>query len=312
MMNSDLLRVGVVGLGQWGRQHARVFATLPGVRLAGVADIDPREVEAAAARYGAPGFLHHQELIGRVDAVSIAAPTVHHYEIARDFIHAGVPALVEKPMTATVDEAERLTALSDRHGTVVLVGHVERFKPAVQRLRSVVEDPLFIHARRVRPYDPHRVMDVGVVLDLMIHDLDIVLSLVRDRVADISGVGVRVHTSHEDLAVAHLTSEGGCRVTLTASRVSAIKATEMEITMADRAVHLDYLREVITIRHFSGGVQRLAMDGEEPLRAELAHFVACVRGDERPLVSAEDGLRALEVGHQLLRRMVDITPKVHA
>jgi predicted dehydrogenase len=311
-MNRDVLRVGVVGLGQWGRHHARVFATMPGVQLAAVADLDSREVEATVARYGTQGFLDHRRLIGKVDAVSIAVPTIHHYQVARDFLDAGVHALVEKPMTATTDEARRLTALNQRQRTVMVVGHVERFKPAVQQLRRVVEEPLFIHARRVRPYDPHRVMDVGVVLDLMIHDLDIVLSLVREQVVEIGGVGVRVHNSHEDLAVAHLTVAGGCRITLTASRVSAVKATELEITMPDRALHLDYLREVITIRHFNGEVQRLALDGEEPLRAELSHFAACVRGDDQPRVSAEDGLRALELSHQLLEKMVDITPRIPA
>jgi predicted dehydrogenase len=285
---------------------------MPGVRLTGVADVDPREVDVAVAKYGTRGYLNHRELIGRVDAVSIAVPTAYHYEVARDFVDAGIHALVEKPMTATVEEAQRLAALSTRQGTVMVVGHVERFKPAVQHLSSLIEEPLFIHTRRVRPYDPSRVMDVGVVLDLMIHDLDIVLSLVRDRVVEIGGVGVRVHNSHEDLAVAHLSTAGGCRMTLTASRVSAVKATELEITMADRAVHLDYLREVITIRRFDGEVRRLALDGEEPLRAELAHFVSCIRGDERPRVSADDGLRALEVSHQLLKNMVDITPRVHA
>lgn len=312
MMGRDQLRVGVIGLGQWGRHHARVFASLPGVELAGVVDLDPREVEVATSRYKTRGYLDHRELIGHVDAVSIAVPTADHFSVARDFLDAGVHTLVEKPMTATVEEAKRLTVLNARKGTVMLVGHVERFKPAVQQLRSVVAEPLFIHARRVRPYDSHRVMDVGVVLDLMIHDLDIVLSLVPERVVEISGVGVRVHNSHEDLAVAHLATESGCRITLTASRVSAVKATELEITMPDRAVHLDYLREVITVRHFNGEVERLALDGEEPLRAELSHFVACVRGDDRPRVSAEDGLRAIEISHRLLRQMVDITPRVHA
>jgi predicted dehydrogenase len=182
----------------------------------------------------------------------------------------------------------------------------------VRRLREIVRDPLHIQARRVRPYDPTRVMDVGVVLDLMIHDIDIVLSLVPGRVVDVGGVGVRVHNSHEDLAVAHLVMETGCRVTLVASRVSAVKAVEMEITTPDRAIHLDYLREVINVRPFSAEPQRLVMDGAEPLRAELSHFVACVRGEERPRVSAEDGARALEVTHRLLRNLIGISPGVPA
>lgn len=311
-MSGDRLRLGVVGLGQWGRHHARVFASLPDVDLVGVADLDAREIQAAEARYGVRGTLDYRELIERVDAVSVVVPTVAHYAVARDFLDAGVHVLLEKPMTATVEEAQRLLVLNDRRGTVMLVGHVERFKPAVQHLREIVTEPLFIQARRVRPFDPGRVMDVGVVLDLMIHDIDIVLSLVREPVVEIGGVGVRVYNSHEDLAVAHLLTEGGCRMTLTASRVSATKTVEIEVTMQDRTIHLDYLREVISIRHLNGENQRFVLDGEEPLRAELAHFVACVRGEARPLVSAEDGSRALETTHRLLRNLVDVTPRVHA
>lgn len=311
-MSDGLLRVGVVGLGQWGRHHARVFATMPGVELAGVVDLDPREVEAAVARYGTRGYVQHRDLLGQVDAVSVVVPTIHHYAVARDFVDAGVHVLLEKPMTATVDEAQRLVDLTHRRGTVMLVGHVERFKAAVEYLRRVVRDPLHIHARRVRPFDAHRVMDVGVVLDLMIHDIDVALSLVPEPVVEIGGVGIRVYNSHEDLAVAHLVTQGGCRMTLTASRVSAVKAVEMEITMPDRTVHLDYLREVITVRGLNGEAERIALDGEEPLRAELRHFVACVRGDDRPRVTAADGLRALAVSDRLLRCLVDVSPRVPA
>lgn len=311
-MSGAPVRVGVVGLGAWGRHHARVFATLPDVRLVGVVDHDPREAEAAAARYGTRAFADHRDLLGAVDAASVVVPTVAHYRVARDLLEAGVHVLLEKPMAATVDEARRLVTLSRERGGVLLVGHVERFKPAVQYVARIVEEPLFIQARRVRPFDANRVMDVGVVLDLMIHDIDLVTAFARGRVVDVSGVGVRVHNSKEDLAVAHLVTDTGCRMTLTASRVAAVKSSEMEITMADRSVHLDFLREVVTVRGVHGEAQRLALDGEEPLRAELAHFVACVRGEEQPRVSAEDGLRALEISHRLLRHMVDISPRVHA
>ncbi len=306
------VRVGVVGLGQWGRHHARVFSSMSGVELAGVADRDPREVEAASLRHSTRGFTDHRELIGKVDAASVVVPTVLHYPVARDLLDAGIHVLLEKPMTATLEEAQRLVDLNAKRGTVMLVGHVERFKPMVQRLRGLAKDPLHIQARRVRPYDPTRVMDVGVVLDLMIHDIDIVLSLVPGRVVEVGGVGVRVHNNHEDLAVAHLTLASGCRVTLVASRVSAVKAAEMEITTPDRSIHLDYLREVMHVRSFGAEPQRLLMDGAEPLRAELDHFVACVRGVERPRVSAEDGARALEVTHRLLRNLIGISPGVPA
>ncbi len=285
---------------------------MPGVALVGVADSDPREVQAAAGRFEARGFMDYREMIGRVDAVSVVVPTVHHYQVARDFIEAGAHVLLEKPMAATVDEARRLVALTERFGTVMLVGHVERFKPAVHRMREIVSEPLCIQARRVRPYDPQRVMDVGVVLDLMIHDIDIVLSLAPGRVVEVGGVGVRVHNSHEDLAVGHLTMESGCRITLTASRVAAVKAVDTEVTMADCAVHLDYLRETISVRRYNGEHQRIVLDGEEPLRTEIAHFIACVRGEARPLVSAGDGCHALEVSHRLLQNLVSIVPRVHA
>jgi len=306
------VRVGVVGLGQWGRHHARVFSSMSGVELVGVADRDMREVEAASLRHSTLGFTDYRELIGKVEAASVVVPTVLHYPVARDLLDAGIHVLLEKPMTATVDEARRLVDLNARRGTVMLVGHVERFKPVVQRLRDLAKAPLHIEARRVRPYDPTRVMDVGVVLDLMIHDIDIILSLVPGRVVEVGGVGVRVHNNHEDLAVAHLTLESGCRVTLVASRVSAVKAVEMEITTPDRSIHLDYLREVMHVRSFGAPPQRLMLDGTEPLRAELNHFVACVRGEDRPRVSAEDGARALEVTHRLLRNLIGISPGVPA
>jgi predicted dehydrogenase len=299
-------------LGQWGRHHARVFSSMPGVELAGVVDSDAREVAAAAARHSTRGFTDYRDLIGKVDAVSVVVPTALHYPVARDLLEAGIHIMLEKPMTATVEQARRLIELNARRATVMLVGHVERFKPAVQWLSRIARDPLHIQTRRVRPYDPTRAMDVGVVLDLMIHDIDIVLSLVPGRVVDVGGVGVRVHNDEEDLAVAHLTLETGCRVTLVASRVSAVKAVEMEITTGDRSIHLDYLREIIHVRPFRGEPQRLVMDGSEPLRAELSHFVACVRGQEQPRVTAEDGARALEVTHRLLRNLIGISPGVPA
>ncbi len=308
----DRVRVGVVGLGQWGRHHARILASMPGVVLAGVADVDAREASETAARYGTSGFTDFRELIGLVDAASIVVPTGMHYSVAREFIEAGVHVLIEKPIAATVEEARLLVDMGNRLGKTLLVGHVERFKPAVQHLREIVRDPLFIQARRVRPFDPHRVMDVGVVLDLMIHDLDIALSLAPGRILEMGGVGVCVHNSHEDLAVAHLTTEGGCRMTFTSSRVSAVKAVEIEITMPEMSVHLDYLRQVISIRRLDGRHERYALEGEEPLRAELAHFVSCARGEASPLVPGEDGLRALDVSHRLLKRLVPIVPRVPA
>ena len=304
------MKVGVVGLGQWGRHHARIYAEFPDVELVGVVDRDGAEARGSAHRYRTEAFTDYRTLLGRVEAVSVVVPTVLHYEVAREFLAAGVHVLVEKPITTTTAEAEKLVALAQRTGLVLLVGHVERFKPAVGRLFELARDPLFIQARRVRPYDRTRVMDVGVVMDLMIHDIDVVLSLTGGRPAEVGGMGIRVHNTHEDLAVAHLRLSSGCAATLLASRVSADKVAEIEVTTPDRVVRLDYHRQLIAVHQFGGETQRMLIRGEEPLRAELRHFVNCVRGMEHPLVTGDNGLQALEVAHQLLQEMLIITPPV--
>ncbi|HET6946407.1 MAG TPA: Gfo/Idh/MocA family oxidoreductase [bacterium] len=304
------VRVGVVGLGQWGRHHARIYAGLPEAELVGVADLNKGELRGFVNRYRTAGFTDYRDLLGKVDAVSIAAPTALHHEIARAFLTAGVHVLVEKPMTTTVGEAEELVALAERRDLVLVVGHVERFKPAVRRLMEMTRDPLFIQARRVRPYDRTRVMDVGVVMDLMIHDIDIVLSLAGGRVVDIGGLGVNIHNSHEDLAVAHLKFSSGCVAWLLASRVSADKVAEIEVTTGDRVIRLDYQKQQIALHPFGGEIEQMVIKGDEPLRAELRHFVNCVQGLELPLVRGEDGLRALEVALRLVDVMSVVTPGV--
>jgi len=306
------LRVGVVGLGQWGRHHARIYASFPDIELTGVVDRNRAELRGFVTRYRTTGFTDHRELIGKVDAVSVAVPTALHHAVARDFLSAGVHVLVEKPITTTVREAEELVALAERAEAALLVGHVERFKPAVRRLIELARDPLFIQTRRVRPFDRTRVMDVGVVMDLMIHDIDVVLSVAGDRVTDVGGLGVHIHNSHEDLAVAHLTFSGGCTAWLLASRVSADKVAEIEVTTPHRAVRLDYHKQQIALHPFGAEVEHMAIRGDEPLRAELRHFVACARGEETPLVTGLDGLRSLEVAHRLLQVMSIVSAPVHA
>ncbi|HYM90845.1 MAG TPA: Gfo/Idh/MocA family oxidoreductase [bacterium] len=304
-----LIRVGVVGLGQWGQHHVRVYHHLPGVLLAGVVDTSPSEVSTFARRYQTVGYRDHRMLFDKVDAVSIAVPTALHYEIAREFLQHGIHVLVEKPITTTVDQAAELVDLAQRAGVTLLVGHVERFKPSVQALTDMVTEPLFVQVRRVRPWDPTRVMDVGVVLDLMIHDLDIILNLMKSPVARVSAIGAAIHGEDEDLAVAHLALRNGVLASFVASRVSPVKAAELEITLPDGLIHLNYLRQQITVRRH-GTQHRTVVKGGEPLRVELAHFVDCVRGMAKPLVSGEHGLRALEVAHAILEKMSIITSRV--
>lgn len=302
--------VGVVGLGQWGKHHARIYAGLPDVNLVGVVDLAYHEARSFAHRYKTESFNDHRKLIGRVDAVSVVVPTALHFEVARDFLNAGVHVLVEKPMTTTTEEAADLVRLADQRELMLLVGHVERFKPAVRRLVELAKEPVFIQTRRMRPYDASRVMDVGVVLDLMIHDIDIVLSITGGRVVEIEGMGVRIHNAHEDLAVAKVKMASGCVAWLMASRVSAEKVAEIEVTTADRSIRLDYHRQQITIHPFGGETERMLIRGDEPLRAELRHFMNCVQGLERPLVTGEAGLRALEITLDLTERMAVVMPPV--
>jgi len=303
------IRVGVVGLGQWGQHHVRIYHHLPNVDLIGVVDTAARVTSAFSRRYQTPGYRDYRELFGKADAVSLVAPTALHYEMAREFLNHGMHVLVEKPITTTVEQAAELVDLAQQRGLVLLVGHVERFKPAVQALREQVTEPLFVQVRRVRPWDRRRVMDVGVVLDLMIHDLDIILTMLRSSVARVSAIGAAVHGDDEDLAVAHLTLDNGCLASFVASRISPVKATELEITLPDGLVQLNYLTQQITVRR-NGKQGRTIVKGEEPLRAELRHFVDCVRGEARPLVPGEHGLRALEVAQRILERMTLITPRV--
>jgi predicted dehydrogenase len=301
--------VGVVGLGKWGRHHVRIYHQLPEAELVAVASPNPEEVAEFSARYRVRGFLDHRELVGKVDAVSVVAPTVHHYGIARDLLQAGVHVLVEKPITARVEEARELVDLARARDRVLLVGHVERFKPSVEELLRRARDPVFVQARRVRPYQPGRATDVGVVMDLMIHDIDIVLSLTRSHVVRVTGIGARLHDGDEDLAVAHLVLEDGCVASLVASRVSPLKAAEIEVTTAEGSVYLNYLRETVVVRG-PGGRRELPVRHEEPLRLELRHFLACVRGEDRPRVPGEAGLEALEVAQRILEEMTVVTPRL--
>jgi predicted dehydrogenase len=287
------LRVGVVGVGRWGRNHVRVYSQLPGARLTAVVSPELDVARELGRAWGVPAFAHHGELIGRVDAASIAAPTLHHFAIARDLLEAGVHVLVEKPITTRVEEARELIELARRKGCVLAVGHLERFKPAVEALLERIGEPLEVRAHRVRPAGNGPVQDVGVVLDLMIHDLDLLLALGRSPLAEAQGLGVRVHGPDEDLALVRARLASGCRASLAASRMASDRSSVLEVTTADGHARLDFLAGRLELRR---GARRemLEFEPREPLALELAHFVECARGAATPRVRGEDGLAALE------------------
>ncbi len=306
-----MLRVGVVGVGTWGQNHARIYASLEDVKLAAVADLDGRAGAEIAARFKADFYGDYRQLLGRVDAVSVAVPTADHFRVASFFLENGIHVLVEKPMTATLEEADRLIELAERRKTVLQVGHLERFNPAVRALRPVVNEPKFFEAHRLGIFAP-RSLDIDVVLDLMIHDLDIILSLVGSEVADIRSVGIPILSEKIDIANARLEFENGCVANLTASRVSSEKIRKLRFFQPNSYISLDYERQSVAVYSLvptEGGAGRaivsrmLVVEPGEPLRAQLESFVQAVSGGREPECSGREGREALAVALQVLARM---------
>jgi len=305
------LRAAVVGVGYLGRFHAEKYAANPGVTLVAVADVDAERARTIAADLGVEAVTDYRTLFGRIDCASVAVPTQHHHAVARDLLDGGVDVLVEKPLTTTVDEGKALVELAVRGGRVLQVGHLERFNPAVLALEGVVSQPRFIECHRLAPFT-ERGTDVDVVLDVMIHDLDVILSMVPSALRSVEAVGVPVLTSSVDIANARLRFANGCIANLTASRVSLKRERKLRIFQADAYLAVDYgERRVRIIRREPSpdGQTALAVEEREvpetdPLEAEIAAFLRAVRDREPPPVTGWDGLRALEVAH-VIRESVE-------
>jgi len=313
------IRVGVIGVGHLGREHARIYAALPDCVLTGVADIHEGRGRDIATRHGVPLFARPEDLLGQVDAVSVAVPTRAHFEVAKPFLERGIPCLVEKPITATIEEADAMVALARSRGAILQIGHVERFNPAVQAyFRDFRIVPRFIEAQRISPY-PFRSTDVGVVLDLMIHDLDIVLSFVRSPLARVSAVGLPVLSNKVDIANARLEFENGAVANLTASRVSLGDAVrKIKIFQHESYISIDYQAQKMAVFTLGPGdplnpmsrirVEEVSLDRQDALAEEIRSFVDCVRTRSAPPVSGEEGRRALAVALQVLER-IERTPR---
>lgn len=307
------MRIGVIGVGHLGFHHARVYSTLEGVELVGVVDSDADRAKKVSLEFGAPMFTAVEELLAEgVYAVSIVVPTSAHREVALQCIAAGVDVLVEKPIAATIEEAEAIVEVARKHDRIVQVGHIERFNGAVVALMEAVKDPRFIECHRLSPY-PNRGDDVSVVLDLMIHDLEILLALVGKEVAQVDAIGVPVFSKFEDIANARIRFANGCVANVTASRVSMEKMRKIRIFASDAYVSTDYsAQEVIVYRKKPGelspdvtpmeliDIEPLDVHKEEPLKRELESFVSCVRDRRRPLVSGEDALAALRLAQRVM------------
>jgi predicted dehydrogenase len=333
------LKVAVIGVGSLGKEHARIYASLAAagnVELAGVFDAQAESATSIAHKLGTRAFTSIEEAAAAAEALSIVTPTVTHFAIARELLAQGKHLLVEKPMTETAAQAAELVELAQRHSAVLQVGHVERFNPTFKYMTEVAREPRFIEAHRLSPY-PARSTDIGVVLDLMIHDLDVVLAFVNSPVQSVDAVGMAVLSSTEDIANARLRFANGCVANLTASRVSAERMRKVRVFSAGETpvyVSLDY-------REQKGYIYRLAREGEsesslfkklllakdstivsefagkrivrepvpiqkdEPLKLELEHFVQCVNARQRPLVSGESAKQALDLALEITKQIQD-------
>lgn len=334
---SEVVKVAVLGVGALGQHHARIYAELEqsgGVDFVGLYDPDAERAREIAKKNGVRALGSMNDVLEQADAVSIVTPTFTHFQLARQFLESDRHVLVEKPITDEAHQAAELVQLAQEKGRVLQVGHVERFNPVFDYLQSVAKKPRFIETHRLSPY-PARSMDIGVVLDLMIHDLDIVLAFVNSPVKEVDGVGVPVLSASEDIANARLKFENGCVANLTVSRVSPERMRKIRVFSGGETtsyVSLDYQKQ-------EGYIYRIAAEGEEesslwqkllhakdsaivsefggkkvvrepvpiakdePLKLELTHFVECVRERQTPKVSGEAGRQALEVALEITRQV---------
>ncbi len=306
------LRVAVVGVGHLGQHHARIYAAMEGVELVAVADTNTARAAEIAAKHGTRAVADARDLLGRVDAVSIAVPTIAHVEAAMPFLERQTAVLVEKPIAASVEEADRLIAAAERSGAVLAVGQTERFNPAVDAARPMIADPRFIEVHRLGAF-PERSLDIDVIFDLMIHDLDLLLALVRSEVVSVEAVGVNVLTPRTDIANARIRFASGCIANLTASRISRDRVRKIRFFQHSTYVSVDYAaREVEVYRLVAQDGGRPAIEGgklpvadEEPLRRELADFVDAARTGRAPGVTGREGREALALAARVAGKMAE-------
>jgi predicted dehydrogenase len=303
------MRLAVIGVGHLGQHHARLLAEMPGVELVGVVDANVPRAREIAAKYGTTAVSSPGELLGRVDAVSIAAPTAVHIELALPFVDAGVAVLVEKPIAASVADADRLLDAAERRGTIVAAGHTERFNPAVVAAMPLVSAPRFIEIHRLGTF-PERSLDIDVIFDLMIHDLDLLLTVVGGEVSSVEAVGVNVLTPKVDIANVRLRFASGCIANLTASRISRERVRKARFFQPQSYVSIDYAAQEVEVYRLIAGNGRPSIEGgrlevmnEEPLRRELADFVDAVRTGNRPGVTGREGREALALATRIAELM---------
>lgn len=304
------VRVAVVGAGDFGRNHARVYRELPDVEFVGIVDARAEHGAKVAAEFSTKFFPDIESLAGRVDAASVAVPTVEHARVGCRLLELGIDVLVEKPMAASLAEADALLSAASSAGRILQVGHLERFNPAIAALAGIAKLPLFFEVHRLSVFTP-RSLDVDVVLDLMIHDLDIVLSLVGQAPTEIHAAGISILSRKVDIANVRLAFSTGCIANLTASRVSTERVRKLRLFQPREYISVDYTRQEIGVLKVGEDRQihfePLAIEKQEPLRLELESFLDAVESRARPRVTGEDAMRALEVAHDILGKIEEHT-----
>lgn len=299
----DQVRVGIIGVGYLGTQHARILSYLEDADLKGVADIDFKKAMEIGNRHGVQYYQNYEEMLDEIDAAIVATPTSEHFSISMDLIRRGKSVLVEKPITETVEQGEQLVEEAKKSGLVLQVGHLERFNPAVEAVETMIRDPKFIEVQRLGSFSA-RSLDIDVVLDLMIHDLDIILAMLKSEVSSIKSSGIHVLSEKIDIANARLEFKSGCVATLSASRVHQGKVRKLRIFEPTVYYSIDYIDQEVKIFPLHGrqtDIKTLKIQKEEPLKKELQNFLRCIKEKRMDKVSGEEGLRALKLAYFVLR-----------
>ncbi|MBP7055720.1 MAG: Gfo/Idh/MocA family oxidoreductase [Candidatus Omnitrophica bacterium] len=305
MAGSEKLRFGVIGTGRLGEFHTKVYSRLDSIKLVGVCDCNIERALEVGKKYHTASFADYEELFDKVDAVSIAVPTSLHYNIAKDFLSNNIHVLIEKPMTKTLSEADELIEIAKENKLILQVGHIERFNSAVLAIEPYLQKPKFIECQRLGPFHK-RVKDVGVVLDLMIHDIDIVLGLMKQDVVKIEAVGLSTVSDYEDVANVRLTFEDGTIADITASRITKDVVRKMRIFQEDSYISLDYVNQDTAIFRKTGDrieKEKIRVVKKEPLKKELKSFIDCVKSGRKPVVSGVEGRRALQVALEIIAKI---------
>ncbi len=297
-------------MGHLGTYHLKKYHMLDNCEIIGVADVVEERARKASERFNCKAFVDYRDLIGNVDAVSIAVPTNAHYIVARDFLSAGVDTLLEKPMTSTLEEADQLISIAESKGAILQIGFVERFNPAIRALDTIIERPLFIESHRLHPFF-HRGTDVDVVLDLMIHDLDIILHVVNSRPANVEAVGISVLSDKIDISNARITFESGCVANITASRVTSKKMQKIRFFSYEGYHSVDYgRRELVSLSRKQGDngqteiiSNNVEIKDRDPLGEEIKSFIRSVVSRNTPLVSGREGRKSLDLAIQIIDKM---------